>query len=220
MTDDYELLFRQATLSSLQGELAEAIEGFEACRRLRPQAVDPVIPLLDCYRSTGDMARANELAGELRRRWPTDGGALLAVARLKEEEGNAAEALAIVRSGSVDLGPRGNAYPDYLRLLIENGRWEETAVGSSFALEGESVWWPDALLARALAQLHFGESELARETLERFDPTEYAELIDFWRDRLHRTGALASVTQLLADATASAPACERLAALRDRFTGS
>ncbi len=219
MSEDYELLFRHGTLSALRGDTAEAAAFFESCRRLSPDRVEPLLPLLECYETSGEVRRADAIAEELRSRWPEDPRVRLALARLKEERGEASEALELLRGGSVDLGPSGNAFPDYLRILLEASEAREAARTARRALENESVWRPDALLALVFAQLNLGDTAAARKTLEHFDPEEYADLIAFWRERLARVGVLVPFSRLLDDAAAAHPGDARLAALRSRVAG-
>jgi len=217
MTQDYELLFRQGTLSALRGDTADAIAAFESCRRLAPDSVAPVLPLLERYAAVGDARRADEVARELRRRWPDDPLVRLSLARWDEEQGRASEALELLRGGGVDLGPKGNAFPDYLRLLLVAGEVDAVLREARAALESDSVWRADALLASALAHLRVGDSRAARDVLGRFDPDEYPDLIAFWKDRLYRTGVLPSFSRLLGDASAANPGDIRLAALHRRL---
>lgn len=177
--------------------------------------MDPyaLLDVFDEYVAQGKLAEAEAMKAELLARWPTDQSVLVSVAELLERQGRYEEALALMRSGHVNLSPSSNAYPHYLRMLTGAQHWEEAVLEARWAFQMPTVWTPQARLARIFALLHFGEREMLRQTLAEFDPAEYPDLIEDWVSRFRGSGALPALRALLAKDTENA----RLAVLRDRF---
>lgn len=192
----FELELRKGVELAMRGQLADAAEALQRSRQLNVDALDPALNLFEVHQKLGHDSEARALEAELIRRWPNDQLALVAIARFREWNGQAAEALALLRGGQVDLREASLAYPDYLRLLIANGAFEEALLEGRRGLN--SLFRPDALLAMLLGQLHFGEGGLAQETLDLLDPREYSGLLQEWGERLRRSGGAERVKPLLA----------------------
>lgn len=216
MTDDYELRFLNGTLHAMRGETREAMQCFEACHRLAPDAADPLIQLLDCCLGDVDRDRQDRLAGLLLAGWPNHPDALRTISRMHEMRGEPKAALRLLESGSIELGPQSNAYPDYLRLLLGAGRWADAAREAGRTNRSHSMWAPQAHLTLVLAHLHLGHEQQALAALEGFDVEEFAVLVDFWFERLGRATVRAATAALLREAVAAHPDNSRVKRLADR----
>ncbi len=215
--NDYEQEMRQAMVQAMRGDLAGAIAAYERCRAARPNDLEPVLQLVDLLPRAGRAAEADPLADEMLARWPTDPAVPLAVARLREELGRPEEALSHLLGNRLDLYPEGNAYPDYLRLLVANGLFAEAAIEAQQGLVRETLWRPHALLAAAIAKAHLGDVAAVRAALDQLDVGDFGDLIDQWVDRLTRGNAIEPVRAALRRARDAAPDHARLAELARRF---
>lgn len=186
---------------ALRGEFEGAAAAFERSRDLDPDAVEPALNLFEAYQSLNRSEEAEALAAELLRRWPTDQSARVAVARFNEWRGACAEALALLRSPGIDVGANSPAYPDYLRLLLADGRFEEAVLEARRGRD--SLYRPDALLTMAIGQLKLGEADLASKTLALLDLDEYAELLKEWGERLSRSKIAEQIAPVVKRAAAA-----------------
>ena len=163
------------------------------------------------------MAEADALASHLLKLWPHEQAALVSVAKLREAQGRLDESLKLIRDRHVDITVNSLAYPVYLRILLENQRYDEAVIEAQAALQSPTLWTPYAMLTRIIALLHFKEYEMLRRQLAEFDVDEFADLIDDCAARMKQAGALEQVKRLLADARAELPDEEKLKKLSAHF---
>lgn len=205
---------------ALKGDWEGATAAFERSRGRHDDVLAPALNLLDGYQRLGRMDEAAALAEEVLKRWPDEHHALLAVARLRERQGRPNEALELMRHAAVNSGPDSIAYPTYLRLLIENRRWDEAAIEARWAFQQPSSWIAPAQLTQILTLFHAGEHQRALGILEQLNVAEYISLLDDWATCMHAAGAIEEVRQLLTDAMRVAPNNGKLVILHRQFSNT
>lgn len=215
---DYELEMREAALLAMRGDVPSAIEKYQRCRHEWPDRFEPALQLLDLFTSEQRFDEADVVASEIVRRWPRDPDAAHALSRLRELQGRPVEALALLRGSGARLFPDSNAYPDYLRLLLANSRYDEAVIEADLGLERPVLWRPMALLAKIIALVQQGRGGETLPLFEELDVDDFADLVDDWAAHLKRAGVLGRIQENLERTAAAAPAHARLASLRRRFS--
>lgn len=199
MSQDFQEEFLRGLQLALRGEHAKAIEAFERSRRLNPDALDPALNLMESYQEEGLLAEADVVAGELLELWPNEHAALFSVAKLREAQGRPTEAFELIRRPHFDVSGDSLAFPFYLRVLIENQRYQEADNAAKAALKSSTLWRPHAVLTRIITLLQFKEYDKLRRYVAEFDVDGFTDLVNDCAAHMRQAGALKPVKKLFDD---------------------
>jgi tetratricopeptide (TPR) repeat protein len=212
VTEDYASDYLRGTAAALRDDFDAAIDAFERALERDPSSLPAQLGLLDALARAGRLGDADRIAEQVLAREPADSGMLTAVARLREQQGRPGDAAALV--ARADLGHDLPAYTLYLRVLIEEGRFEEVVLEAERGL-GWDLARPYALLAKGLSLLHFGDHAGAAEALARVDAKSYDDLLSEWSSGLSASGRVDGLLRLLAAAPESETASALARKLRE-----
>jgi len=187
----------RGTAAALRDDLTGAIEAFERALDRDPSSLPAQLGLLDALARAGRLDDADRIAEQVLGRELVESGAFTAVARLREQQGRPGDAAALLTEA--DLGKDLSAYALYLRVLIEEGRFEEALLEAERGLDWDLAR-PYALLAKGLSLLRVGEQTAAVETLAGVDAEEYDELLSEWSSGVSASGRADDVLHVLAAA--------------------
>ncbi len=201
----------------MAGDGAAAIEHFERSFARKSDGATGA-NLLQCYIDAKRFKEANALSAKLLTDWPDNPAVLGSVAHLAEQQGQPAVALSLLRDESIDLDAASAVYPFYLRLLVENGRFEEALQEADRGFN--SLWRIEASISRGLSLLHFGDDRQAIACLRQIDFEEFRELLGEWAQALHNTGIAQTVAALLDGAIARNPDEDLLRRVRESLLKS
>jgi tetratricopeptide (TPR) repeat protein len=214
-----EAELHRGELAALAGDWDTAIAAFQRSVTLDPTLGIARLSLFEVLVSADREAEAEAMVDELLRIGGADQSVLVEIAGLRERQGRYDDAIALMRRPHVDLGLGSFAYPDYLRILVGAGHWEEAAIEARWAFQAPTLWIETARLARILALLALREYPLARDSLATFDATEYAGIVEDWARQFERSGAIGAIRRILDEASTALPDDATLRAVRRQFGG-
>jgi tetratricopeptide (TPR) repeat protein len=176
---DHTADYLRGTAAALRGDLDAAIDAFERALERDPTSLPVRLSLLEALARVGRTDDADRIAEQLLELEPPESAAFTAVARLREREGRPGDAAALLARADVvhDL----SAYALYLRVLVEEGRFEEALLEAERGL-GWELARPYALLTKGVSLLHFGDHAGAVEAFDQLDPRGYDDLLADWAD--------------------------------------
>jgi tetratricopeptide (TPR) repeat protein len=203
MVDASDREYMRGLRLALQGDHAGAIEALKRSLELNPGAVDPALALVDAYRDAGLFGEADALASRLRARHPGEPAVALTVARLRERQGRAADALALLDAAGAGRDSNDQAYPVRLRLLLANHRYADALHDAQPGLE--MAWRMAARLAEGIALITTGRVAEGMDALDHVDTREFADLLHEWASALGPSPALREMVTALVEASARFP---------------
>jgi hypothetical protein len=174
---------------------SELRAGFERALESDPQSLPALINLMDLYREDGDATRARQMATRALAADANQPAVIAAVARLLEGEHRSGEALSLIRDGGLHLNAHAPVFPLYLRLLLEEGRYEEVVLEARRGFE--TIWRVDSLLTIAVAMLHFKDPTQAAQYLDLVDWSPELRGGARWVSAIQRSQSLGTIRDLV-----------------------
>jgi pentatricopeptide repeat protein len=204
----------------LEGRHAEAIEPLRRCRVFAPDDRAVSLNLFKSLLRVGELEEAEAMVEEMRRRWGTDQPVLVAIARLREAQHRLPEALELIRDLHINIAETSIAYPDYLRILVENERWDEAVIESLRGVRSPIAAKADPLLARIFSTLALDEPDMAMEAAEALARADRDAVIASWIRQVATSGALPIMRKLIEAGVAQRPQSAGLRSLLDRIAAA
>jgi tetratricopeptide (TPR) repeat protein len=207
--------YLRGVAAALRDDLDAAIVEFESAVEAEPSSLPALLGLLDALVRSGRIDEADAVAAQLLARNPPESAALAAVARLRERQARSVDAADLL--SRADLGHDLAAYALYLRVLIEEGRFEEAILEAERGLDWDLAR-PQALLTKGLSLLHFGDLAGAANTLDEVDSVSFDALLSDWASGLGMAKKTDDALRLLDPVLRGPPRSETAAVLARKLT--
>jgi hypothetical protein len=202
------------------GRHAEAIEPLRRCHAYDPSDQGVALDLFDSLVHCERLDEAETMVADLRARWASDEPVLVALAELRESQRRLPEALALIQDLNIDVGASALAYSDYLRILVENQRWDEAVIESLRGIDDPAGAKGDAWLTRVFSTLALDEPKMAADAAQALEQEQADEVVEHFLRRTKAAGVLPMLRRLLDGGVAAQPGSAALKRLRDRFDDS